>query len=202
MPEISYTIAAPCSHQVEIRKSRFLARAAPVGTVMDALDFLRGIVEGGTSSCWAYRIGQEYRFSDDNEPTGSAGKPILAAIDGHGLDRVAVVVTRWFGGTKLGIGGLMRAYGGSAAECLRQAQRIAIVPRIERVLACSHPEYARIKPRMAAFDITIQDERFGARGVTARLSIPARDVDAWHQLVADVTHGRGVLTSGEATGNG
>src|SRR3546814_18000784 len=78
-------------------------------------------VPDATHNCWAWRIGDDYRSNDDGEPAGTAGRPILAAIDGQGMDRVVVVVTRWFGGIKLGAGGLVRAYGGTAAECLRRA---------------------------------------------------------------------------------
>src|SRR3546814_1073968 len=85
-------------------------------------------VAGANHNCWACRIGQTYRFSDDGEPGGTAGKPILQAIDGHDLDGIAVVVTRWFGGILLGSGGLVRAYGGTAALCLQGAAKVRIVP--------------------------------------------------------------------------
>jgi hypothetical protein len=88
-----------------------------------------------THNCWAWRIGGDYRSSDDGEPAGTAGRPILAAIDGQGFDRVMVVVTRWFGGIKLGAGGLVRAYGGAAAECLRTAPRVPLVGMRTLVLA-------------------------------------------------------------------
>lgn len=65
-----------------------------------------------THNCWAYKVGAQYRFSDDGEPAGTAGRPILSAIEAQHLDRVMVVVTRYFGGIKLGVGGLVRAYGG------------------------------------------------------------------------------------------
>src|SRR5690242_3615728 len=108
------TLAAPCSHAVEIKKSRFLAQAAPASSAEAAMAFVDSLRDnGGGHHCWAYRIGQAYRFNDDGEPSSSAGKPILAAIDGQGFDRVVVVVTRWFGGVKLGVGGLIRAYGGT-----------------------------------------------------------------------------------------
>lgn len=200
MQEVSYTIAGPCSHQVEIRKSRFVAQAAPVSSASEALEYVHGIAADGTSKCWAYRVGQTYRFSDDNEPSGSAGKPILAAIDGRQLDGVALVVTRWFGGIKLGIGGLIRAYGRVAAECLREAERVAIIPRVRMILVCGHAEYARITPRMATCDVHAVDEHFDARGVTARVSLPARSVAKWRQLVADITHGQGVLESDSPSG--
>ena len=97
------TLAGRASHLLEVKHSRFLAQAAPVATPDDALAFLREIaVPDATHNCWAYRIGGEYRSSDDGEPAGTAGRPILAAIDGQGFDREMVVVTRWYGGVHLG----------------------------------------------------------------------------------------------------
>ena len=116
------------SVEAEIKKSRFLALAAPVESPEAAFAWLQQQHHADASHhCWAYRIGELYRFNDDGEPTGSAGKPILAAIDGQELDRVVCVVIRWFGGTKLGVGGLVRAYGGTAAQCLRNAVHAPIV---------------------------------------------------------------------------
>ena len=115
---VSHTLAGPCQHLEEIKKSRFLAQAAPVDTPEQALAFVRQVGDpAATHNCWAYRIGQDYRFNDDGEPGGTAGRPILQAIEGQGIDRAVVVVTRWYGGIKLGAGGLVRAYGGTAAEC-------------------------------------------------------------------------------------
>ncbi len=99
------TLAAPAEAMLEVKKSRHLARAEPVDSPQAALAFIERVsVPEATHNGWAYRIGAAYRFSDDGEPAGTAGKPILAAIDGQGLDGVAVVVTRWFGtGGKGGI---------------------------------------------------------------------------------------------------
>ncbi|MEO7916289.1 MAG: YigZ family protein, partial [Dokdonella sp.] len=114
------TLAAFAELSQEIRKSRFVARAAAIDTVAAAIAFIESASAADAGhNCWAYRIGDDYRFNDDGEPGGTAGRPILAAIEGQGLDGVAVVVSRWFGGIKLGAGGLMRAYGRCAAECLR-----------------------------------------------------------------------------------
>src|SRR5690554_2098519 len=122
------TLAAPASHGIEVRHSRFLARATAVAGADEAMAWLQAVsVPDATHNCWAWRIGDDYRSSDDGEPAGTAGRPILAAIDGQGFDRVAVVVTRWYGGIKLGAGGLVRAYGGAAAECLRLAPRLQLV---------------------------------------------------------------------------
>ncbi|MFC6616804.1 IMPACT family protein [Deinococcus radiophilus] len=82
---------------------------------------LRAKYPDATHHCWAYRIGELYRFNDDGEPGGTAGAPILRAIEGQGVQHVMVIVVRYYGGVKLGTGGLVRAYGGAAAECLRTA---------------------------------------------------------------------------------
>ena len=122
------TLAAAAAHSLEVKHSRFLAHAAPVETPEAALAFLAQVADpDATHNCWAYRIGGDYRSSDDGEPAGTAGRPILAAIDGQGFDQVMVVVTRWYGGIKLGAGGLVRAYGGAAAECLRTASRRPLI---------------------------------------------------------------------------
>src|SRR3546814_12008083 len=73
-----------------------------------------------------FRSGSQYRFNDDGEPGGTAVRPILQAIEGQSCDRVAVLVLRWFGGIKLGPGGLIRAYGGAAAQCLRLADKVEL----------------------------------------------------------------------------
>jgi putative IMPACT (imprinted ancient) family translation regulator len=110
------TLAAPATHLLEVRHSRFLAHAAPVESPTQAMDFVARVADAdATHNCWAWRLGQDYRSSDDGEPAGTAGRPILAAIDGQGYDRIAVVVACLFWGIKLGGVGLVRAYGGAAA---------------------------------------------------------------------------------------
>src|SRR3546814_8445542 len=100
---MSDTLSAPCAYHEEIKKSRFEAHAAPVASVAEAMAFFAARSDPtATHNCWAYRIGQAYRYNDDGEPGGTAGRPMLQAIDGQGLDRVAVLVVRWFGGVKLG----------------------------------------------------------------------------------------------------
>ena len=114
------TLAAESAHEQVIKRSRFLAVASRADSPEAALVWLgRNAASDASHNCWAYRVGNEYRFSDDGEPGGTAGRPILAAIEGAGLDHVIVVVTRWYGGVKLGAGGLVRAYGGTASA--RQA---------------------------------------------------------------------------------
>jgi uncharacterized YigZ family protein len=190
------TLAAPCSHAVEIKKSRFLAQAAPASspeTAMAFVDSLRG--NGGGHHCWAYRIGQAYRFNDDGEPSSSAGKPILAAIDGQGFDSVVVVVTRWFGGIKLGVGGLIRAYGGTAAQCLQQAARQPIVHVTRMTLRCDFAQWSLLEGRIRDRGIAIENTNYGALAVDAILAVPSDQESDLAHLVADATQGRGSLVS-------
>ena len=137
---VAHTLAGPATFELEAKRSRFLARAAPVESPEAALAFLHEVADPqATHNCWAYRIGADYRSSDDGEPGGSAGRPILAAIEGQGVDQVMVVVTRWYGGTNLGVGGLVRAYGGAAAECRRPAPRRPLVDFVAGSFASPSP---------------------------------------------------------------
>ncbi|HEX7369322.1 MAG TPA: YigZ family protein [Rhodanobacteraceae bacterium] len=196
MTEQLVTLAAPCSHAVEIKKSRFLAQAAPASSreaAMAFVDSLHG--NGGGHHCWAYRIGQAYRFNDDGEPSSSAGKPILAAIDGQGFDHVVVVVTRWFGGIKLGVGGLIRAYGGTAAQCLQQAARQPIVQVTRMTLRCDFAQWSLLEGRIRERCIAIENTTYGALAVEAILAVPSGQESALAHLVADATQGRGSLVA-------
>jgi len=115
--------------QDEIKKSRFVATAVPVESAEQALSVLAEMRDPkATHNTWAFRVGEVHRFSDDGEVGGTAGRPILTAIEQLGIDRVLVIVTRYYGGTKLGTGGLVRAYGGAAARCLREAPKATLVP--------------------------------------------------------------------------
>ena len=188
---MSSTLAGPTSHVLEVKHSRFLVNAAPVETPEDALAFVARVGDpDATHNCWAYRIGGEYRFNDDGEPAGTAGRPILAAIDGQGLDRVVAVVTRWFGGIKLGAGGLVRAYGGSAAECLRIAPRRALVVFAQFRLAYPFAETGTVHALIAQFEAEKLDERFETDGVHLLLRLPADRADTLKARLRDATRDR------------
>ncbi|HWT62837.1 MAG TPA: YigZ family protein [Ochrobactrum sp.] len=179
----------------EIKKSRFLAIAAPVANEQAAKDFLTEHSDlAANHNCWAWRIGQNYRFSDDGEPSGTAGKPILQAIDGQQLDNIAVVVTRWFGGILLGSGGLMRAYGGTAAMCLRQAEKTKVIPVIGFSLACDFSDHALLKARLNAVEhVTIANENFTGTGVEMTGTMPLAVHGELAQLVTDLTRGKTII---------
>lgn len=185
------TLSGPASHEIEVKRSRFLAHAAPIDTPEAALAWLARIGDpDATHNCWAYRVGAQYRSSDDGEPAGTAGRPILAAIDGQGFDRVAVVVTRWYGGTNLGAGGLVRAYGGVAAECLRRASRLPLIAMQRVDLACGFADVADVHTAIAAFGAHKDEEKFEADGVRFALSVPADRTEALKMRLRDATRDR------------
>eukprot|EP00250_Pteridium_aquilinum_P035335 c9165_g1_i1 orf=301-966(-) len=125
------TLVERCRKQLEIKKSKFVAWAAPVTSERAALDFLSEVSDPrATHNCWAYKVQSAYRFNDDGEPGGTAGKPIYSSIVASGLDGVMVVVTRFYGGIKLGTGGLVRAYGGVALDCLKEAKTVVLKPKM------------------------------------------------------------------------
>ncbi|MCS4235952.1 YigZ family protein [Stenotrophomonas sp. BIGb0135] len=185
------TLATVVSHSLEIKHSRFIAHAAPIDDAAAALAFLQQVaVADATHNCWAYRHGSEYRSSDDGEPAGTAGRPILAAIDGQGFDSVVVVVIRWYGGIKLGAGGLVRAYGGTAAECLRIAPRLPLVALATLRLQAGFDDLGALHAALAAHGAEKQAETFTASGVEMQLQLPADQADPLKNRLRDATRDR------------
>ncbi len=117
------------THENVIEKSRFIASAIRADTAEQAMEFVeqkRKSYYDATHNCYAYIVGDKAKFSDDGEPQGTAGMPMYECIKANNLDCVCVVVTRYFGGVKLGAGGLVRAYGGAAADVLRKCARVTM----------------------------------------------------------------------------
>ncbi|SIR27807.1 uncharacterized protein, YigZ family [Rhizobium sp. RU35A] len=187
-----YRILAPVTQSQEIKRSRFVAVAAPIADEAEARAFLAAqAVPEANHNCFAWRLGQNYRFSDDGEPSGTAGKPILQAIDGQQLDGVIVLVTRWFGGTLLGSGGLVRAYGGTAALCLQAAEKRRSVATQEVAIALPFGDLALVKARLSALDdVTVARETFTAEGAILSVQLPEGDAADILALVTDLSCGR------------
>jgi uncharacterized YigZ family protein len=190
-----FQLVQPASAEQIIKKSRFLGIAIPIASEDEAKAAIAAQSDADANhNCWAWRIGGTYRFSDDGEPSGTAGKPILAAIDGQTVDKVLVVVVRWFGGVLLGSGGLVRAYGGTAAMCLRGAQLIEMKPSVEGRFHLDFSDLALVKARLAAFrDLQILEENFGGSGADFVVRIVETDADAVIRLVSDLTSGRSAV---------
>lgn len=186
-----HTLGGEAFHAMEARRSRFVARAAPAASPGAALAWVQRHADPGAShNCWAWRVGDAYRSSDDGEPAGTAGRPILAAIDAQGFDRVVVLVTRWYGGIKLGAGGLARAYGGSAAACLHGAPRVAIVALAEAALRFDFADTGAVHALLAGHGALRLDERFDAHGTQLRIRLPAASLDALEAALRDATRDR------------
>lgn len=156
---LATTIAGPCSYEVVVKKSRFVASAAPVSSAEEALAWVRRESdESARHNCFAYTLSDGYsRSNNDGEPGGTAGPPIAAAIAGAGVVDVAVLVRRYRldGGAKLGTGGLVRAYGGAAQGVLEAAARtplVRLVPVEAKYATLHFPTGAREDTRSAAFD--------------------------------------------------
>lgn len=190
-----WTLAAPARFALEVRKSHFLALATPVDSPEAALAWLREVADpAATHNCWAYRVGSAYRFSDDGEPGGTAGRPILAAIEGQGVDRVMVVVTRWYGGINLGAGGLVRAYGGAAAECLRIAPRRELVALVRVELQCDFALAGAVHALLPTLQARKIDETFDTDGLNLRLRLPAAMYQPLAERLRDLSRGAARLS--------
>lgn len=190
-----FTLQKPHEIRQEIKKSRFIAIAAPVSNEDAAKAFLLAHTDTSANhNCWAWRSGQSYRFNDDGEPSGTAGRPILQAIDGQNLDNVAVLVTRWFGGILLGSGGLMRAYGGSAALCLREATKTLLVETTDTTLDCIFSDLAIVQAKLSSHpEVTVVEQTYTATGATLALRIQSTKTEAVAALLNDLTSGRSQL---------
>ena len=188
------TLLDLCEYREEIRKSRFITLAGPISSAADAMSFIERHSDlAATHNCWAWKLGDQYRSSDDGEPGGTAGRPILAAIEAQDCDQVAVLVIRWYGGIQLGTGGLARAYGGGANKCLQQAPKRLLVSRTELKCSCSFSELALLKLRISEADGLILAEEFTANGVDIRLALGAAQIDSVQRQLADLSRGRILL---------
>jgi uncharacterized YigZ family protein len=184
------TLTGPGRIEIEIKRSRFVAHAARVDSAAETLGFYQRVADASaTHNCWAWRIGQQYRFNDDGEPASTAGKPILAAIEGKRLDHVMVVVTRYFGGIKLGAGGLVRAYSGAAARCLDQVPPVDVQPLLECAIEADFSWTGQVYVALEACAATRLEERYVDNGLRIRASLPEDAFDELRQALSDATRG-------------
>ncbi len=194
---LSYrTPEAPLALEIpKIKGSRFLAHVAPCAdaeAAMAHVDAVRREHHSARHVCWAWRVGEDggtTRSSDDGEPSGSAGKPILAALTGVDLTFAVVTVTRWFGGTKLGVGGLVRAYGGAAAAVLDQVSVRTVVPTLDVVVRCAYADLGLLEAFVAREGIVAARSDYGAR-VCATYSVPTAEAEALAARLLEASHGR------------
>ena len=182
-----------------IKGSRFVATVAPASTESEAkavISELRERWPQATHHCWAWRLGDgQERSSDDGEPGGSAGRPILAQIVGHEVVDVVVVVSRWYGGTKLGVGGLIRAYGGTAGKALDRAPIEEVEECVVVRIVHGYGDTAPVAAVLAAHRIEPRDADFGV-DVTLELAVPVDQRDELVRGIVDRTSGRARVVEG------
>lgn len=159
-----FTISSKPRAEIKIKGSRFIAHASTAANKEEALEFLSAVRSefyDATHNCFAYKFGAdglEFRSSDDGEPSGSAGNPILFAINKYNFSDIIVIVTRYFGGTKLGKGGLARAYSEAAGEVLEMcSKRVVYLTKNIRV-HCTYEDVSIIKRLIEEFAVSFTED--------------------------------------------
>ncbi|OEJ50434.1 YigZ family protein [Streptomyces agglomeratus] len=207
MQEQYRTVARAGVHEAEINRSRFLCALAPAATEQEAQDFVARVRrEHPTAShnCFAYVIGADasvQKASDDGEPGGTAGVPMLQMLTRREVRYTVAVVTRYYGGVKLGAGGLIRAYGGVVGEALdavgtitRQRFRLATV-------TVDHQRAGKLENDLRATGRAVRDVRY-AEAVAIEVGLPEADIEPFRAWLADATAGTaGFELGGEAYGD-
>ena len=176
--------------------SRFLADAAPAFSVDEAKVFIADVkakYPDATHHVPAFLIGHgnsvTAHCSDDGEPSGTAGRPVLSVVQGSGLGDIVVVVTRYFGGTKLGTGGLVRAYSGAARDVLVALPRAVKIPTYTVMLAVAYSLFERVRLLVSKHGGKILDEDFGADvTVTAQFAMDA--LEPFQNELSELAHGK------------
>ncbi len=196
MPRSYSTLAAEARYEPPpIKGSRFVAAVAPATSEEDAARFVARIereFDGASHVCWAMRLGpggEHVRSSDAGEPGGSAGLPILRQLEGHGITAAVAVVVRYFGGVKLGVGGLMRAYGGAAGQCLDRARRVGVL--VTRPMLVEHPYECSgaVQTILARAGLVPRSAEYGER-VLLRLEVPVEEFEGLRETLAEGSGGR------------
>lgn len=174
-----FTLKEPVEAEIVEKKSRFIAQIKPVATEEAALDFIAEVKKKHAQArhnVYAYIVGQRVRFTDDGEPSGTSGKPTLETLEHANLDNVACVVTRYFGGTLLGTGGLVRAYSGAVKAAIEKARAhelvVANVHYEEKTFECTFSEFESLKRKIESLGGIISDIEYSEKVViSARVPI-------------------------------
>ena len=184
--------------EIEEKKSRFLGKIMPVATEEEALAFIEKTKKqywDARHNCYAYIIGEHcecVRCSDDGEPSGTAGKPMLEVLQNQELRNVVAVVTRYFGGTLLGTGGLVRAYTQATQEALKEACIATMTPVALMTIQTDYNAIGKIKYVLAQEDITVQNEEYTV-DVVVTVAVPLTEMDSLIKKLTEVTNGKAVM---------
>ncbi len=187
------------SSEEVIKKSRFITLLAHTPGAEAARAFVQQVKSEHPAArhhCWAWVAGapddsQQLGFSDDGEPSGTAGKPMLAQLMGSGLGEITAVVVRYYGGIMLGTGGLVKAYGGGVQQGLKQLPRQRKVPMQSFTLRCDYAQISEIERLLQRFNGITEESQYQDR-ITLRIALPFAQIAGFRQTLSD--YSRGVLT--------
>ena len=189
------TLRREADDEVIINKSRFIGYACPCETEADALSFLQKIRtkhKDASHNCYAYVIGRNagiMRYSDDGEPGGTAGLPMMEVLKAQGVVNCCVVVTRYFGGVLLGAGGLVRAYTQGAVIALKAAQVVTMEPSQKHICEVAYPLWDKVQHAMKSLPLQVVGSEF-TTAVTFTILVREKDADMVLSELTRVTDGR------------
>ncbi len=181
--------------ELEEKKSRFIATTLPIASQEEALEFIEKTKKqywDARHNCYAYVLGDHHeiqRFSDDGEPGGTAGKPMLDVLLGENIHNMVVVVTRYFGGTLLGTGGLVRAYSGAVKEGLANSLILEKLQGRQLLLQTNYSDLGKIQYLLLNNQVPILSEDYGA-DVCFEVLVPLDQEKQITELLVDGTNGR------------
>ena len=197
-----YMVDGPAQGEIVEKKSRFIANVFPVDSEEQALEIIEKTKKqywDARHNCFAFVIGKNnevQRFSDDGEPQGTAGKPILEVLTKGNIHNTLIIVTRYFGGIKLGAGGLIRAYAGSVAQAVREIGLVEIKEQVcEGVsfsVECDYNSIEKIKYIIAQMNIEAKEE-YGAN-VKLDIEMPKENFEKFKSQVVEATNGQAVFS--------
>ncbi len=194
--DVYFTIKKRASAEIKVKGSRFIGHAAPIKSREEAESFIKEVSKkyyDATHNCFAYRanMGETslFRTSDAGEPSGTAGKPILNVIDGLELTNVVCVVTRYFGGTKLGTGGLARAYSQCAGETLEREGKVKHFKTVTIRVVLGYELTGIVMTLVSSYNCQIKNTIYGSE-VEMVLRIRQSSIDRFKQNLIDSTSGR------------
>jgi uncharacterized YigZ family protein len=189
--------------ELSIERSRFICTIERVNEPDDAQAFVREMnaeFADATHNCWAFIAGppgstNRIGMSDDGEPHGTAGRPMLTVLTHSGVGDIATVVTRYFGGTKLGTGGLVKAYGGAVQHALLTLPRSERIERVDVELTIAYTHISAVQQVLAAHEAEILNQQFGA-DVVFKVRMPKANLERLRASVADATRGEARMSDG------
>ncbi|WP_035846235.1 YigZ family protein [Kitasatospora azatica] len=189
------TLRADGSHEIEVKRSRFICHLARVGDEEAAQEFIAGIRKrywDARHNCTAFVVGAEHRrerSNDDGEPAGTAGVPMLEVLRRRGVTDTVAVVTRYFGGVLLGAGGLVRAYGGAVTAALDEVGLVERRPVAVLLVAADHTRAGRLENELRAAGHVVRELHYEAAGVRIEVGVPVDRLPAFHAWLAEATGG-------------